>query len=444
MYLINTETLCLEEFQSEEGLKYAILSHRWEEGEVTYQDMELGRAQSKPGFTKIEKCCEEAKRNGLHYAWVDTCCIDKKSSAELSEAINSMYRWYKKAVVCYAFLSDASDSSSELETLSSFRDSLWFTRGWTLQELLAPQNVLFYDQSWRCFGNRDFLSKDISYVTNIKWPVLRGDRAVSECSIAERMSWAAYRETTRIEDRAYSLLGIFEVNMPLLYGEGEKAFIRLQEEIIRHSNDHSIFAWRLPYPKRDGKYGLLATSPGAFVDAGCIRPDSNKRDQSPFAMTNSGLSITLKLTPWAADTYLAVLKCVKMRSGKGSVGLGIFLRKLSHDGQYTRTSHHGRSTLSLGIQLLLELRSARSVTVHVKQNLPPIRYPAVIPGFYIDTLWHRIYGYRILIPELRHLMKRAPHSLVELPSGNNWDPEKLIMAMKECGTGTVGIVDLEC
>ncbi|KAI5920918.1 heterokaryon incompatibility protein-domain-containing protein [Camillea tinctor] len=238
MHSINTRTLALEEVNSEAGIKYAILSHRWEDGEVSHQEMLSRAGRSKQGFNKIRRWCSQARRDGLGYAWVDTCCIDKKSSAELSEAINSMYRWYKNSNVCYVFLSDVRANKPE-----SFSTSQWFTRGWTLQELLVPENVFFYDQKWEYIGSKHSLRGDISYITNIDRNVLSYRNTIHECSIAQRMSWASQRRTTRTEDRAYSLMGIFDAHMPLLYGEGDKAFMRLQEEIIRRSDDHSIFAW---------------------------------------------------------------------------------------------------------------------------------------------------------------------------------------------------------
>jgi hypothetical protein len=165
------------------------------------------------------------------------CCIDKGSSAELSEAINSMFRWYERAVVCYVYLSDIhSTEASDINTAK------WFRRGWTLQELLAPATVRFYTASWNFIGTKLDLISTITSVTGIDADTLRG-ADLDHISIAKKMSWAATRETTRVEDGAYCLLGIFDVNMPLLYGEAERAFQRLQEEILKVSNDQSLFAW---------------------------------------------------------------------------------------------------------------------------------------------------------------------------------------------------------
>ena len=245
--LINTTTLRLEVFTSQDVPKYAILSHTWTaDEEVSYQ--EASRITSDPdypaaarsGYRKILDTCRQAKSDGYPYAWVDTCCIDKTSSAELSEAINSMFKWYTEAAVCYVYLADLSTSSTWRDLLKNCR---WFSRGWCLQELLAPDgdNLRFYDRSWELVGTKTELKLDIARITGINDDVLAGIRLLRTIPVARRMSWAAKRNTTRVEDMAYCLLGIFDVNMPMLYGEGERSFMRLQEEIIRWSNDLSIF-----------------------------------------------------------------------------------------------------------------------------------------------------------------------------------------------------------
>ena len=222
--------------------RYAILSHTWraDTEEVNFEDMIYGTGTSKPGYDKIRFCGEQARRDGLQYFWVDTCCIDKSSITELGEAINSMFRWYQKAAKCYVYLADvprpafnadADGTPSQLSWESSFRKSRWFTRGWTLQELVAPALVEFYSKEGERLGSKRSLERHIHEVTGIPIKVLRGS-PLSDVSVAERMAWAGNRETTYEEDKAYSLLGIFDVYMPLIYGEGgEKAFKRLREEI---------------------------------------------------------------------------------------------------------------------------------------------------------------------------------------------------------------------
>jgi hypothetical protein len=218
--------------------RYAILSHTWEKEELTFKDMADGNGTSKAGFDKIRFCGEQARCDGLQYFWVDTCCIDKSSSAELQEAITSMFHWYRNAVKCYVYLSDvstkkrkASDSFTEYTWEPAFRSSKWFTRGWTLQELIAPTSVEFFSKNRKLLGDRKSLERHICEITRIPSKALRGS-SLAEFSVTERMSWAETRQTTRKEDMAYSLLGIFDVYMPLIYGEGkDSALKRLWEEI---------------------------------------------------------------------------------------------------------------------------------------------------------------------------------------------------------------------
>ncbi|PMD29348.1 HET-domain-containing protein, partial [Hyaloscypha variabilis F] len=232
MRLINTSTLVLETF-GEAVPSYAILSHRWNDVEVSFQDLQDGRGKSMAGYSKIQRCCAQAQSDGWKYVWIDSCCIDKTSSAELSEAINSMYQWYQASQVCYAYLADVRLGKKLHRELE---DSQWFTRGWTLQELLAPASVVFFDQDWVDIGTKASLGEIISEITGIEDLI-----DFESACVAQKMSWAANRKTTRVEDMAYCLLGLFDVNMPPLYGEGENAFIRLQLEILKTSDDESIF-----------------------------------------------------------------------------------------------------------------------------------------------------------------------------------------------------------
>ena len=212
---------------------------------MSFQDLLAGRTE-KQGYAKIKGSCDAIATHTAHleWVWIDTCCTDKSSTAELSEAINSMFRWYQQADICYAYLSDVPCSQS---WLLAFRRSTWFTRGWTLQELLAPSVVRFFDDQWHAIGDKSDLAGEIEAITRIPERAVlanfEGLENVHSFSIALRMSWAAARDTSRVEDIAYCLMGIFGINMPLLYGEGEKSFLRLQEEIMKVSNDETIFAW---------------------------------------------------------------------------------------------------------------------------------------------------------------------------------------------------------
>lgn len=235
---VNTDgSFGLATFIGNEIRGYAILSHTWEADnqEVTFDDLMSGMGRNKAGYKKIQFCGEQAQKDGLQYFWVDSCCIDKSSSAELSEAINSMFRWYRNADRCYIYLSDVSTNkrllSSELPWESDFKKSRWFTRGWTLQELLAPLSAEFFSREGKLLGDKKSLELEIAQITGITSRALQGN-PLPQFSVDERMAWMAKRQTTIEEDKVYSLLGIFGVHMPLIYGEGEKnAFRRLREQI---------------------------------------------------------------------------------------------------------------------------------------------------------------------------------------------------------------------
>jgi hypothetical protein len=228
----------LTEFFESNIPKYAIPSHRWGSEEVTLADLKNGNYKKMAGYNKIHFCGEQAKRDGLQYLWVDTCCINKSNSTELAEAINSMFRWYQKAARCYVYLSDVStrkrkvsDTATEYTWKSAFRDSEWFTRGWTLQELLAPRSVEFFSRNRERLGDKVTLKQQIQEITAIPISALE-DALLSQFSVEERLSWAENRQTTRGEDMAYSLFSIFGIHLPLIYGEGkEHAFKRLKTEI---------------------------------------------------------------------------------------------------------------------------------------------------------------------------------------------------------------------
>jgi len=238
-YMSNGELSLTEYLISDEKVPpYAILSHTWQEGqEVTMEDLISNSGKDKTGYNKIQFCAQQAQRDGLHYCWVDTCCIDKSSSAELSEAINSMFRWYQNSQRCYVYLSDvsigASDGGVELHPRwrPAFEKSRWFTRGWTLQELIAPKSVNFFSEEGEWLGDKKTLGRILHEITGIPIQVLQG-QSLLDFSTTERFSWAAKRQTTRAEDESYCLLGIFGIHLPLIYGEGRlSAMKRLLNEV---------------------------------------------------------------------------------------------------------------------------------------------------------------------------------------------------------------------
>lgn len=295
MRLLDARTAELHEFFDPTIPLYAILSHRWGEDEVTYQDIATPhsyRVNAKAGWRKIVHTCQQALADGLDYVWIDTCCINKADSVELSEAINSMFQWYKDSVVCYTHLDTvrldrdvpggnpkyhktiecalgsvtkgkrvryvAEDRKLTEQNMRDIINSPWFFRGWTLQELIAPEILVFFDSTWRRIGQRDSpLAEILAKSTRIDLDVLSWQRGsipgsryfrrqrtpLTRVCAARKMSWAAKRQTKKLEDKAYCLLGIFGISMPLLYGEGERAFRRIQEEIVRRTGDLSIFAW---------------------------------------------------------------------------------------------------------------------------------------------------------------------------------------------------------
>ncbi|KAK4455548.1 heterokaryon incompatibility protein-domain-containing protein [Podospora aff. communis PSN243] len=294
MWLINTRTRKLEFFAGPPD-RYTILSHTWvDRQEISFQDFlrlqaahpdpndeAISRLRARSGHDKILRCCRLAEEKGLPYAWVDTCCIDKTSSAELSESINSMFAWYKCAAVCFAYLQDV-QSTSDTKT-KDCEPSRWYSRGWTLQELIAPLHVEFYNTSWQKIGTKWSLREEISSITSIsELDLIFFDPG--RTSVAQKMSWAARRDTTRSEDIAYCLLGIFGIHMPLLYGEGRDAFRRLQEELLKVSSDQTIFAWMHPKWQKALPWGMLACSPASFSDSGQITQSCTQSKAPPIIL----------------------------------------------------------------------------------------------------------------------------------------------------------------
>ncbi|RDW56743.1 hypothetical protein BP6252_13998 [Coleophoma cylindrospora] len=337
MRLLNTHTIQLEEF-FDKVPPYAILSHTWADEEVTFQDLEKPYHTAKVGYANIKETCRLARDDGYQYVWIDTCCIDKSSSAELSEAINSMFNWYKDASICYAYLADVSPTTTvPTEQCSPFGESRWFQRGWTLQELLASPQLVFYSSDWAPIASKNSLKELISQITNIDEAYLISQSKniavlLEKASIAERMSWASKRQTTRVEDIAYCLLGIFGLNMPLLYGEGKRAFLRLQEEIVRRFDDQSIFAWTSTiWDTADPEpLGFLADSPGCFAQSGHIIRHATYSSSSNFSITNKGLGITLRMLESALELNSYVLLQCQPRNAASSM-VAVRLQKVSQN-----------------------------------------------------------------------------------------------------------------
>ncbi|KAM7210038.1 beta transducin [Rhypophila decipiens] len=321
MRLLHTTSFTLKYFAGGPPPRYVILSHRWENDEVLFEHIRngvTGQVEAMQGFTKVKGSCTMARSQGYDYIWIDTCCIDKSSSAELSEAINSIFNWYRQATVCYAYLSDADELT--------WSRSRWFTRGWTLQELIAPSWVFFFDRDWDFIGDKSDFCDDIGTITEFPRPEDNLSKILDSCSVAQKLSWASRRETTRIEDTAYCLLGLSGDNMPLLYGEGLRAFVRLQEEIIKISDDQSITAFERTGPEWpfEGQDSLLAESPHYFAGLGKIRMTTPAETtlMTPTAKTLETQVWMCQLipVPWVmrgdSDLWLGILQC-----GSGCQGL---------------------------------------------------------------------------------------------------------------------------
>ena len=384
MRFLNTHTFEFEQVPDSElhleDNQYAILSHRWgaDKDEVSFEDIQLSKDFSnKKGFKKVEGFCKEASSANCRYGWIDTCCINKGNSTELSEAINSMYQWYQGSKICIAYLEDVPQKQ--------LADSAWFERGWTLQELISPKAVTFFDNGWKTIGTKIELIADLSRKTRIPEGILSHATKLSTCSIAQRMSWAANRVTTREEDRAYSLMGLFDVNMPMIYGEREKAFLRLQQCIIQKSKDESIFAWVMEFPGNTKTFsGLFAPSPLAYASCSEIVQTQGSHG---FSESNGELSMRLRLFPHSSETYCAVLNCTD-RAYPDSKAF-IMIGRTSSEGEYVRVADMKRASRGL----IKSKRWARLQERQIRVPEDPVNPPVnIFYGFWLQTVLPSGYG----------------------------------------------------
>lgn len=346
MWLINVRSMRLQYFDDNDIPPYAILSHTWGKEEVSFQEFRNLRTETKAkaGYTKILNACATASSPGHNFSWlwVDTCCIDKSSSAELSEAINSMWRYYRNSAICYAYLDDV--QCLQNSDFLGCKHARWWKGGWTLQELIAPKLVNFYSSDWSWFGTRNASALLISTGTGIPVEVLEGEDPRNYC-ITQRFSWAAARETTRLEDTAYCLLGLLDVNIPLLYGEGRKAFFRLQEELIRVADDTSIFGWRVPSTfsnPRSYVSGALAGSPAFFADCQDVQPFSPHTPS--YRLKNQGLAINLIL--YEVPTKTGVLYATRIMEAKSDGPPSYLYLEHLYSNRYVRIGYEGPAWVS--------------------------------------------------------------------------------------------------
>jgi hypothetical protein len=376
-------------------------------GSITEEDL-----LNRPGYSKITKAAREVRDLKLQWIWIDTCCIDKSSSAELQEAINSMYRWYWNAEVCLVYLSDiarpAPDSACTASEFAreAFKTCRWTKRGWTLQELLAPVHCRFYLQDWRFMGTNVEFYQELSDATGIPVPVLEDRRLVQEVCVAERMSWAAHRQTTRMEDIGYCLLGLFDIQMPLLYGEGEKAFVRLQEEILKTTDDHSLFAWSATTSDKSIYRGLLARFPVEFRHCSTVERESGL-STFPVSSTPIGLRVQLEFLP-DPDDKTCVLAFIRSCTAM-SQRLAIHLKCLDGSMQYARVNAGSLVAVD-------DWPSGKLRTIYVRQKL------SIPPDFTTPEFSHVHLRRRMGNHSIPHLR------IVGAPTqGWNWDTCEYVM-----------------
>lgn len=424
MYLVNVDSLTLKLFQTIEKAveaKYVTLSHTWAEDpedELTFQELKAGNQadKTKPGYWKLRRAAAEVKRIGQEeWLWIDTCCINKESSAELQEGLNSMWEIYRQSQWCLAYLSDVTVKKDRLATdnhphriPTDFATSRWFTRGWTLQELLAPPKVLFFANGsageWTQFGSRGRLTTTLRTITGIPTECLldRRPRPVrdglsidwrQDYCVATKMSWAVNRVTSRVEDMAYCLLGLFDLHMPMLYGEGKHAFRRLQEEIIRKTSDTTLLAWQIPEHEKESltEPTFLAPSCNAFK-VWCNVPYRQTIQSREWAQTNIGLSWTSQPTgflPAVADSEFAASTNVRLHEellapdvARALLRKGVDLFSVSSRAQFP----HGSTRKAIAIRLKrssLDYAVASRRFVYLTLNLVAYRKD---PG--VQTYWH--------------------------------------------------------
>lgn len=375
MRLLHTKTRRFRDVSADVPTpKYAILSHTWgvSNSEVSMKELQSlhdadtsskvkTEIKNRAGYDKIIRVCREAQSDGYDYVWIDTCCVADTYSEE-SEAVIGMFTWYRQAQVCYAWLRDVKarkpddEKDCSLVGEKELRKARWFTRGWTVLELVAPQKVEFFDKDWRFLGTRRTLKTLLSGITGIDELVLTGGEKLKDVSVAKRMGWMAGRQTRRAEDVVYSLMGIFNVSMPVLYGEGKKkAFQRLQDEIAKSKDakdDQTLHAWQ-PHgakpisdkhplkrmEKDENGLSMYASDPADFVFDGSARIVSIAH--SPLAVMDIGgssIKATLKPMPLHEDFFLAVLECRPY--DKSNKHLAMVLEK--RHGGYVR---HGKAPL---------------------------------------------------------------------------------------------------
>ncbi|RMY97404.1 hypothetical protein D0862_08084 [Hortaea werneckii] len=392
-------TLQLIQVWGEEIPPFAVLSHTWSrdpDDEVLFADIKNGTAATKSAYWKVQDAIKVAMLDGYGYLWIDTCCIDKTSSVELSEAINSMYSYYAAAQKCYAFLADVGSSEGDRHCFTQAR---WWLRGWTLQELLAPEYVEFYSSSWTSLGTKNELCHEIAQITGIDSAYLNGSIPVQDASIAKRMSWASKRRTTREEDQAYSLIGLFD----------------------------TIFAWVKEASDQDAQekyHGLLADSPADFRSTGATVAYTAQSDQTPSFMTARGLRLTLPMTQKNDGVFIAAMQCPVPERGFND-WLAVYLVKLPIGSeQYARVFSH---------QLASTSRPGQPREIYVRQTFPQYATRTLYPLhlFHIRSLslsseYPALAEYR-----LEEVLYMGEKTTVRQPQPQPWSRVPLLFKMNK-------------
>jgi hypothetical protein len=271
------------------------------------------------GFSKVEGACKLAADDGYDWIWIDSCCIDKESSADVDKSINSMWTYYSRSNICYVYMADIRDC--EAGRGISFQKSEWFTRGWTLQELIAPFYVEFYAADWSPIGTKLERHEEIAAITTIESHLLAQNRSIEVYGSAERFSWAAHRQVTQEEDEAYSLLGLFQIHMPMLYGEGRaRAFARLQEAIYLSTCDDSIFLFR--YSPHVDSQPLLADCPNRFCQRARCEPCQRQSDTQCFP-SQVPYTIVMASNIWPTQPHEQIITTVTSFRNEVSAPLSV-------------------------------------------------------------------------------------------------------------------------
>jgi hypothetical protein len=338
--LLDVRTYQVSVFNEAAAPRYAAISHTWGPDEVVFKDLvNFQYATLRGGFAKLQGACLTVIKLGIEWIWIDTVCIDRSSSVEVSDSVNSIFRWFRNSQFCIVYLDDLCPDDEGSASFRQLKACRWMTRSWTLQEVIAPRDVRFFSRRWTQIGTKESLLLQISVITGVDPDVLMDADRLPDVSAGRKMSWAANRSTTFVEDLAYSLVGIFGLYTTVSYGEGSIAFIRLQKEILRTSKDATLFLWQATASQQRCR-GAFAHSPIEFAHfatwpitgpcriRGTLSTSANTVTiESPFAVLDGGDHGSV-IAGFSGGT----------NTGNGTGELGILLQE--RDGYYVRLEPH--------------------------------------------------------------------------------------------------------